>query len=305
MIDAKTPEEALKVITDAGYGYSGEEVSTPFHYEKLLKDEQKKVYDYLEEIAPEPEIFTLFLLKNDYHNIKVLLKGEFSGSTDETLLLKSGTIPLPVLKTSISNRMLTELPDIMAKGIEDCIDTYGRTADPQVIDIILDKACYSNMREKAETSGKDFLKKLIEIYIDLANIKILIRLKALDKSLDFLQKVVLSGGSIPQEVYIECLNEPFEKIIEKFKLTPYHILCEEGINSYLATNSPSRFEKLSDDFIMSFIKKSKYLTLGIEPLVGYLIGKQTEIQNVRIIMVGKINNINNDVIRERLREIYA
>jgi len=33
--------------------------------------------------------------------------------------------------------------------------------------------------------------------------------------------------------------------------------------------------------------------------------KETEIKNARIIMVGKINNISNDVIRERLRESYV
>lgn len=305
MIDSKSPEEAMKVLTDAGYGYSSGDVSTPFDYEKLLKEEEKKTYKFLEEIAPEPEIFGLFLLKNDYHNIKVLLKGEFSGNSDESLLLQTGTISIPVLKTSINNRKFDALPEIMAKGIKEAIDTYGRTTDPQVIDIILDSTCFNHMKEKARFSEKDYLIKMVEILIDLANIKIFIRLKALDKSIDFLQKVLLKGGSIPEEKFFTGMGESMDKIIENFKNTPYEKICQEGITSYMATGSLSIFEKLSDDYVMSYVKKYKNLTFGVEPLVGYLIGKDTEIKNARIIMVGKINNINNDVIRERLREIYA
>ena len=49
-----------------------------YEYENLLRDENKKVYNLMKEIAPEPDVFDLFLISNDYHNIKVLLKSEFS-----------------------------------------------------------------------------------------------------------------------------------------------------------------------------------------------------------------------------------
>ena len=33
--------------------------------------------------------------------------------------------------------------------------------------------------------------------------------------------------------------------------------------------------------------------------------KETEIKIIRIIMVGKLNNVDTSVIRERVREVYA
>ena len=42
-----------------------------------------------------------------------------------------------------------------------------------------------------------------------------------------------------------------------------------------------------------------------EPLLAYIYAKETEIKVIRIIMVGKLNNIAEEVIRERLRDIYV
>lgn len=93
--------------------------------------------------------------------------------------------------------------------------------------------------------------------------------------------------------------------MEALGRTPYQKVCQEGIASYLTTGSLTRFEKLSDDYIINYVKKKRYVVLGLEPLVGYFIAKQTEIRNAGIIMVGKINNISGETIRERLRETYA
>jgi V/A-type H+-transporting ATPase subunit C len=45
--------------------------------------------------------------------------------------------------------------------------------------------------------------------------------------------------------------------------------------------------------------------MGVEPFIAYLFAKETEIRNVRIIMTGKINRLNDDLIRERLRLGYV
>ena len=43
----------------------------------------------------------------------------------------------------------------------------------------------------------------------------------------------------------------------------------------------------------------------MEPIVAYIYAKQTEIKNIRIILTGKLNNINSKTIKERLRESYV
>ncbi|MGE4282609.1 MAG: V-type ATP synthase subunit C [Clostridia bacterium] len=305
MVEAKTAEEALKVLIDADYGYSDGDISDAFAYEIILKEEHKKVYKLLKEIAPQPEVFDIFLIGNDFHNIKVLLKAEFLGQDFDELLTDTGTIPSSKLKIMIKDRNLSEMDPVMQKAIEECIDSFNRTGDPQNIDLILDKASFQQMKEAAECSKIKFIIGLVEILADLANIKIFLRVQRLKKSWDFLSKVLVPGGTIGEKIFIEKLESPLEGFVEVLKYTPYGSFSEEAIESFKNSGNLTVFEKLSDNFMISYIKKAKYIFLGIEPLVGYLMAKENEIKIARIIMVGKINNISNEMIRERLREAYV
>lgn len=305
MVEAKTPEEALKVLQEADYGKSGSDSVNIFDYENLLRDENKKVYSLIKEIAPEPEIFDLFLISNDYHNIKVLLKSEFSQKSNDNLLVDSGSIPQGRLKTMLRDRDFTNMPVIMKNAIEECIEAYNKTSDPQVIDIILDKASYKQMKDTSQKSGSKFIRDLVTLFIDLANIKTFLRVKALNKTWDFLQKVLIPEGSIDIKFFVQNLENPLDSFVDALQFTSLGAFLQEGIESFKNTGTLTKFEKISDNLILNYVKKAKYISLGIEPLVGYLMAKEMEIKNARIVMVGKINNISNEVIKERLREAYV
>ncbi|MCX7843049.1 MAG: V-type ATP synthase subunit C [Clostridia bacterium] len=306
MVDARTAEEAMKVLAEADYGDAHSEPAETQEYEKLLINEHKKVYRLLKDIAPEPAAFDVFLVANDYHNIKVILKAEFSAQElNESILTETGSISIPSLRTIIRDRKMSDLPAIMRNAVFECIDVFGRTADPQMVDIILDKACFAQMKQMAESTGVGFLRDLIAVMIDLANIRTLIRVKRMKKPWDFLQKVLIPGGRIDMKLFVENADTPFENLSEMLKYTAYSQIAEEGLESFRNTGSLTKLEKLSDNFIMSFVKRAKFISFGIEPLVGYLMAKEYELKNVRIIMVGKINNISNDIIRERLRDAYV
>ncbi|NLP13152.1 MAG: V-type ATP synthase subunit C [Clostridium sp.] len=305
MVEAKTSDEALKVLLEAGYGHAGTEIKSVFEYEKLLKDENKKVYELLNELVPGEEIINIFLLANDYHNVKAILKAEFSGQNETSILIEPGSIPLNKLKLMIKDRNMKEMPDVMKSAIEECIDTYSRTLDPQMIDLILDKACYRHMQNISGSLDSKFLNELILAFVDLTNIKIFLRVRNLKKTWDFLQKVLVPGGTIDTKVFFENFDAPLESFVQAVKHSRYGSLLEKSMESINRTGNLTEFEKLSDNFITSFVKKARYITFGIEPLIGYLMAKETEIKNARIIMVGKINNISNDIIRERLREAYV
>jgi len=63
--------------------------------------------------------------------------------------------------------------------------------------------------------------------------------------------------------------------------------------------------KLLDNKLMQHVKSAKYVSFGIEPLVGYLIAKENEIKIARIIMAGKLAGIPSEQLRERMRETYV
>lgn len=52
-------------------------------------------------LIPDEKIIDVFLYKNDYHNIKVLIKQEVSGIDGSNYLLDGGTVPLDELREAL------------------------------------------------------------------------------------------------------------------------------------------------------------------------------------------------------------
>ena len=69
--------------------------------------------------------------------------------------------------------------------------------------------------------------------------------------------------------------------------------------------SPSAFERWSDNLIIKHISPQKYNPFTISPLAAYILARENEIKTVRILLSGKRNDISDDSIRERLREMYV
>ena len=111
-----------------------------------------------------------------------------------------------------------------------------------------------------------------------------------------------AGASL---VILEYFDESPENIISKLSFSVYSEVVREGLEGYIATNSANLLEKLSDNYIMALMKDSKFVTFGPERILSYIYAKETEIKLIRIIMVGKLNNVAEEVIRERLRDSYV
>ena len=56
---------------------------------------------------------------------------------------------------------------------------------------------------------------------------------------------------------------------------------------------------------MEYNKKAKYLSFGLVPIAGYWIGKEVELDNIRIILMGMLAGESPENIEERLREPYV
>lgn len=304
MIDSATADQAIKVLVDSNYGGQAN-LQRPEDYELLLKEELNKLYNLMYEISPEKILIDLMVVRYDYHNIKVLLKAKALKKELDYLLTAVVTVPIATLKESIISENYKQLPPLMMEAIEKVEENFSKSQDPQEIDMILDKYLYKDMVEKGVSLSDPYVIEYLKIMIDFINIKTFIRIKKQNKDRRFLEEVLIPGGKIEEGLFYTLLNEPIENLGIKLSYTDYQGILKEGLEEYAKTKKINLLEKEMDNFLMNYIKRGKYVSFGVEPLFSYMFAKETEIKNVRIIMVGKMNNITSAVIRERLRDIYV
>ena len=78
---------------------------------------------------------------------------------------------------------------------------------------------------------------------------------------------------------------------------------KKGIEIYLS--SPSAFEKWCDDEIIKITSSAVYTSFGFAPVVSYYYRKNLEIKTVRMILSALKSDIDREIIKERVRKLYA
>ena len=304
MLEAKTPDEALRVLFELNYGDGSSEVSA-LEFESLLSRELEKAYELVLPLAPDREYFVIFLYPNDYHNVKALLKAEFLGINADELLVNTGSIPLAKLIDLVQNRNYPDMRLEMAKGILEVVDTYGTTRNPQVIDLILDKACYKDINIEISKIKNSFVRGYAALRIDTINLKSFVRAREMSKSWDFFSNIYIEGGNIAERLFISGYDEAFEQFADKLGIYGLSAALYEGASMLKESKRFTALEKFCDNLLMNYIRDAKYIAVGVEPLIAYLAAKENDVKMVRVIMAGKLANLKTEQIRERMRDTYA
>ena len=52
------------------------------------------------------------------------------------------------------------------------------------------------------------------------------------------------------------------------------------------------------------IERTKIVPFGPAAMIGYLYAKEIESKNLRIILIGKINKVPEEILRSRVRDTY-
>ena len=305
LIDAKTPEDCIKILTDRGFG-GGAEIASPSQFEQLITAEQDTLYKLIASIVKNPKIFDLFRLSYDYHNVKVLLKSEFLGIPDpDDMMFGSGTISPAKLKVIIKDKNYVELSATMKKAIDTAREAFSKTNDPQIIDLELDRASFEETAALARELDSPFIRGYVSLSVDLNNLKSYLRIKRMNKGYDLFNRVFIDGGYISLKVFMQNFDDTIEQFAEKISSFGYYEILSEGAAYLRETKKFTLFEKLCDNHLMDYIKKARYISFGIEPVVAYIYAKENEFKTVRIILASRIANLNAETIKERLRDTYV
>lgn len=299
MIYSKGLDDSIQVLAECGYG-DGQEIA-PEQYENLLAQEQRKAFELLRTL--DKELLPLFLLQYDYLNAKIIIKAEFAGIKDY-IFSKLGQIPESRLRQSVRERTFSGMTAIMAKASAQAIEEFGKTGDPQYIDLIMDNACYADMMRIARGIDSNFLINYVKQEIDAVNIRTFVRIKYQGGRRSMLQRSFIAGGSISIELLVAHFDDDIASFMQALTYTRYSAVASEALNAIQLGNLGA-FEKLFDDYRVNQSKKTKLIPFGIEVLMAYFVAKENDIKTARIILAGKAANLPSERIAEKVRETYV
>ncbi|MCR4891046.1 MAG: V-type ATPase subunit [Lachnospiraceae bacterium] len=297
LIAAKSPGECLQLLLDKGWGDG--QVNGVDRFEEILSIERKKTWDLMDELMDDLSPFDVFLYSNDYHNLKAAIKEVCTGTDYEGIFISQGTIEPEVIFKAIEERDYSLLPERMRPVAKEAFDTLLHTRDGQLCDIMVDKAALEAIYEAGYATKNPILSLYGELTVVTADLKTAVRAQRTGKDMAFLKKSLAPCKTLDINALMAAAVDSFDAIIKYLSSTKYADGAEE------LKKSPSAFERWGDNLIIRAIRPEIHHPFTLGPLAAYVLARENEIKTVRIVLSGKINDMPEDSIRERVREMYV
>lgn len=305
LIDAKGLPEALEKLASFGVKTDGAESGGVGSADSAMAGILHTAYEEICDMYSEGSIFEWLRYPYDCNNLKLAIKCRIRDLRADELMFGFGSVGAAETVDSVFAGDFSSFPQNMAAAAVSATDEYVRTHDPRVIDTVIDRACYSDMLECAEGSEEELFVDWVKTKIDLTNIMMTLRMLRMNSTAGgrtFLEGALLYGGKLSADELMRAYDGGEESL---------NYLLSSGKYSALAADikktdgSLSAAERCCDNYYMRLVKEVKWMPFGAPVLAAYLIAREYEVKNIRIILAAKDAGLPADVIYERLRESYV
>ncbi len=252
--------------------------------------------------VPDPELFSVFTYPCDCHNLKSAVKCDIKGTSAEELFIPRGSVPVKGLCELIRRRIFSSFPANMAKAAEAALESYAKNRDSQAVDILIDSACFEDMKEAVEKNPLAYFKKLLAFKSDTANILSCLRIiKTCPENAEELMKAVfVVGGSLDISVFAEALSKDAEResaLASTLQVKGYGKISAK-LNGALG--------EISEECEREYLEKALNTTgavAGAELVAKYLTLLELEAKNLRCLIMGRRLGYTREKILSMLCEV--
>jgi len=283
-------EELMAALHDTDYGQFFRNIKES-EAGQALGEAKVALYNDIEKLIDNSEVMSILRAKYDFHNVKVLLKGKISEEDFSDKCSSLGSVTVSKMVEIFKEEKYSYLPEYLKKAVESGIDVYYSTNhNPQYLSFTVDAIMAAKLTSYMENS---FLNNYYKLWVDLTNLKIMLRLLLLEKYEELISLAVLPGGNIGEDKIKKIKIENPDSVEDFYRGTVYSSLLEWK-------DSFSVLERESEKLLIFYLKAVAFESIGVEPVVAYLLLKENEIRNLRVIFIGKMNGVGEDLIRDRL-----
>lgn len=324
MANAKDLNGLSQMLAGTEYAFpSGAADNQP---EQMLIGRRAETRKLFEQLIDDCLIAEMFRSRTDFANIRLAIRRFVIEKPTGSDYCPDGSISTEQLQDAFEQNDYSNLPQHLQEAIEAGILGYYKNKNVRDIDIEIDRVESDFMLNRADSLGSVFLTELMRMQIDLTNIRTMMRIKFslsdnlsrqdASKNLKEQQapgrntvtaltdsqntEVFLTGGYIEKSRLIECLDIGYEALSQHFYATPYYHLIETGAVYLQKENSFLKLEAACDRHLNGYLDSTSQIAAGHQPIVAYLLKKEHEIRNVRLIITAKKNELDTKLIIDRI-----
>ena len=306
LLETSTIEQAYFMLEEQGFSLQTDANGKILREETLLtrlSSAYAEITQLTEEIGEG--LFSIWRYPYDCNNLKAVIKCFIRGISCEGMTFDFGTVSVEEIKKMVRMQDYSALPTNLSSAATEAMATYAKTKDPQRIDLILDRACFADMLDAAEKSGVSYTVKLVKTKIDLTNLVMCLRVMRMqsgDAGKILLRDALLDGGTLETDRILDLYEMEEKSFWEKLLYTDYRKFAEA-----LSSKHPSltEVERAADNVFMDVAREARFIACGPEVLIGYLLGVENEVRNIRVLLAGKATGLPRETVWERIRESYV
>lgn len=299
MLEASSAGQLYQIVSELFH------VSVPAK-EKLVFD--AAFHDAVEKVrsaVPNFAVYYPLLYKYDCTNIKIAIKCAVQEIRSYNGFYTCGTVSVQQMQEYLQRDFLPDLPPAMAAAVRTARHEYSKTGEARCIDLLLDRACFADMAEKAAEGGVPLIRQIVCMRADFANILACLRIRLrglpVEAGRSLLSRVFIPGGQLALSVLFgeEGIFAHIEQISERIG----DCYVKDAVHRAVSAADLSGIEKIFDEAVLLACQPYRFKPFGPEVAVRYLLIREAELTNGRIIASELESGNSADTLRERLREV--
>ena len=198
--------------------------------------------------------------------------------------------------------------------LDEFIESEERNLDQLIYEILIEGEIFQVVKEEfmlekvlsfAQSVNYAFIIDYVKHRIDLGNLKIFSRVKYKGLPIEKLESQILRGGFIDERILLQSFDLSLSEIGEKLRATPYREVWNRAIDVLTEKETFVEMECGFESFLMKYLQKAKYIVFGPEPIFAYALAKKRELNLVRLLGLGKMNQIPTELLKARISETYV
>ena len=335
LLEAGSGAEIARLLAECGYHAA----KTP---QEMLARESAALLEWLRDDLPDASLAQVLLPFNDIHNLTLVLKlllqvwlaaesgqdpaknpqaaaenkknqsvlASFSRleitpslAQVQELAAQPAQVEAGILFQGLAENDLADLPEWIQQAALAAIERYMARYDLGDLETCLDQLAWRRAHDLACQTGSIFLVRYLQYKTDIINLEMLLRTRLLQSNGESLARSLLPGGLVAEKTVASLYTATAEKINQAYAGTPFTALARLA-EQYEKPGQAAQFALLADYLLLSHNRSAMQASSGPQVPLAYVLARQLEIKNVRIVLTCLENKVPRAKMRELVRDSY-